>query len=82
MFESEGFGQSLEESQFELWLEQGREHRFGYHYLVVLWDYQDESFKPLYLEDVSDVRNYNPDVNREVVVAAYDVYSESKVGME
>ncbi|QSE96482.1 hypothetical protein [Fulvivirga lutea] len=80
MFDTHNFSKSLEEDVFDSWLEAGRNSKLGYEYMVVVWLTMEEEFKPIYLErrdqlsELTDISNLT-----EVVVAAYDLYSESKV---
>ncbi len=78
MFESKEFTKSLDEELFDAWLEEGRESKMGYAYMMVVWDMYDEKFKPLYVDKLEKVHQF-PDSGREKFVAAYDIYSHSKV---
>ena len=82
MFEGADYPQYLEESQFELWLERGRQSKISYEFLVVIWDEFDQKYIPAFLESRAEFANY--DINRnnmsqEQVVAIYDLYSESRL---
>ncbi|MBK6264381.1 hypothetical protein JKA74_04980 [Marivirga sp. S37H4] len=83
MFDGSSFPQPLEEDIFELWLEKGRESKIGYHYLLVVWDAFEEAYLPVYVEErdkISEYEKYESSTGRESLVAAYDLYSESRVG--
>ncbi len=83
MFDGSSFPQPLEEDIFELWLEKGRESKIGYHYLLVVWDAFDEVYLPVYAEKRETMHEYEPyqsSTGRESLVAAYNLYSESRVG--
>lgn len=83
MFDGSAFPQSLEENVFESWLEKGRESKIGYAYLLVVWDAYDEKYLPVYKEDRESIdafERYESSTGRESLVAAYDLYSESRVG--
>lgn len=81
MFENLHFQSSLEEDRFDEWLADGRESKIRYDYLVVLWDEIEKDYRPVYLSERSDLEKYKEDRNNisDVFVAAYDLYTESKV---
>lgn len=68
----------LPEGQFEAWLEDGRSHALGYHYLLIIWNELDSKYYVQYLQERSEVLDYKTSAV-EVVIAAYDVYSESRI---
>ncbi|WP_370086555.1 hypothetical protein [Ekhidna sp.] len=71
----------LEETRFEEWLEAGRKSKLSYTLLVVLWDEMEKDYRPVYLTDRNDLEKYQDDRGNisDVFVAAYDLYSESKI---
>ena len=80
MFENLNFSKSLDEDVFDMWLEQGRNSKFGYQYLLIIWDTWQEEFKPVYLEERDEIEEYRNSINAsETAIAAYDLYSESKM---
>lgn len=82
MFDGRQFKKSLDEQVFNSWLEKGRQSRMGYKYLLVIWDEFESNFRPAYTEHRSEIGNYEQypsSVGRESLVAAYDLYSESRV---
>lgn len=80
MFESEKFSKSLDSDVFDQWLEQGRQSRLGYQYMLVVWQVLEEDYKPIYLENRNDYAKIIDVSNLyETIVAAYDLYSESKI---
>ncbi len=81
MFESSTSQRSLDEDRFETWLEEGRLHKLGYQYMMVIWDQYTEDFRPVYLFERSDLLNYVSPQSEEVL-AAYDIYSESRMDLE
>ncbi|MDW3191211.1 MAG: hypothetical protein R8G66_02565 [Cytophagales bacterium] len=81
MFESSTSQRSLDESLFETWLENGRDHKLGYQYMLVIWDEYTEDFRPVYLFERADLNMYVSPQSEEVL-AAYDLYSESRVELE
>ncbi|MGJ3234383.1 hypothetical protein [Marivirga sp.] len=83
MFEGSDFPKSLEEDMFEAWLETGRNSKIGYKYLLIIWDNYDDDYQPLYVEERESIHKYEryeSSTGRESLVAAYDLYSESRVG--
>lgn len=83
MFETLDFGKSLDENLFDSWLEKGRNSRLGYQYLFIIWDTLEEEFKPLYSETREQLDDLiNPVASSEILVAAYDLYSESKISLD
>ncbi|WP_185152869.1 hypothetical protein [Fulvivirga aurantia] len=51
--------------------------------MLVIWDTYDNAYKPIYaekLEAVEGYERYNNATGREALIAAYDLYTESKVG--
>jgi hypothetical protein len=81
MFESSTSQRSLEEERFEIWLENGRNHKLGYQYMLVIWDEYTTDFRPVYLFERSDLTSYVSPQSEEVL-AAYDLYSESRVDLD
>ena len=84
MFDGPDFPKSLEEQQFEDWLEEGRSSKIGYEYLLVIWDAFEEKYQPIYLEErwkISTFELYGESVSQESLVAAYDLYSESRISL-
>ena len=83
MFEGLKFPKSLDESIFESWLEAGRSSPIAYNYLLIIWDEWDEKYRPVLVEDRKEIETfakYGDSASRELLVAAYDLYSESRVG--
>jgi hypothetical protein len=79
MFEGPDFPKSLDEEVFNRWLEKGRLSRIGYHYLLILWDDYESAYQPVYLADRNEIKSYQRSGSRERFIAAYDLYSESKI---
>ena len=80
MFESLGYSKSLNEDEFNSWLEKGRESKLGYYYLLVMWCDWDKEFKPIYCTD-SDSLKSRIDSSSDDFIAAYDLYSESMISV-
>ena len=79
MFEGPGFPKSLDEEVFNRWLEQGRLSRIGYHYLLIVWDDYESAYQPVYVADRQEISAYQSSGSRERFIAAYDLYSESRI---
>ena len=79
MFEGPDFPGSLSEEVFSLWLEKGRASKIGYHYLLVVWDEFEAAYQPVYLEHRDEIKKYKTSGSRERLIAAYDLYSESRL---
>jgi hypothetical protein len=79
MFDGPDFRKSLNEEVFNLWLENGRLSRLGYHYLLIVWDEYEAAYQPVYVERRTEIEQYKKSGSRERLVAAYDLYSESRI---
>ncbi len=82
MFDGAQFPKSLDESDFEAWLEKGRESQISYRFLVILWDTFTNEYKPMFAEDFDTFREYEPygqSFDRESLIAVYDLFSESRI---
>jgi hypothetical protein len=78
MFDGRDYPKSLDEEVFNLWLEKGRSSKMGYLYLLIVWNEYDSEYQPVYSasrEDIEKLKNSSG----ERLVAAYDLYSESRV---
>ncbi len=83
MFNSSEYPKSLNESQFMAWLEKGRASRIPFAYLLIIWDELEQEYLPIYVEkrvDLMSYEKYGTSPAQQVLVAAYDLYSESRVG--
>jgi hypothetical protein len=82
MFEGPKFPEALDESLFNTWLEDGRQSMLRYQYLLVVWNELDAGYQPVYAEEreqIATYERYPAAVGHESLVAAYDLYSESRV---
>jgi hypothetical protein len=82
MFNGPDFPKSLDEEIFSLWLENGRLSKLGYNYLLIVWDAYESKYRPVYAErrdEISEYESYKTSTGRESLVAAYDLYSESRI---
>lgn len=83
MFHGPDFPQSLDESLFESWFERGRFSPIPYSYLMIIWDEVERSYFPVFAESRTEIQSYErygESPVRQTMVAAYDLYSESRVG--
>lgn len=79
MFDGPEYKKSLSEEVFNQWLEDGRMSLLGHHYLLVIWDDYEAAYQPVYVTRRQDIEPYRNSVSREKLIAAYDLYSESRV---
>lgn len=82
MFDSPDYPKSLDEALFDTWLEAGRASKIPFAYLLVIWDEIEGKYLPEYVENrrsIEDYEKYGNSPARQVLVAAYDLYSESRV---
>ena len=82
MFDNSEFPKSLDEETFQSWLENGRESRINYNYLLIIWNAQEQEYSPVYLEgkaQIAEYDQYGMSYGAESLVAAYDLYSESRI---
>ncbi|MFD2201963.1 hypothetical protein [Shivajiella indica] len=82
MFEGPDYPHSLSESLFDAWLEQGRSSRIPYSYLLIVWDDLEGKYIPIFVEtraEIKDYPRYGDSPENQLLVAAYDLYSEGRV---
>ena len=82
MFNGPDFPKALEENIFNDWLETGRQSKIAYSYLLVIWDSYDGEYRPIYAEkrdEIDQYDRYDAGSGRESLIAAYDLFSESKI---
>jgi hypothetical protein len=82
MFNGPDFPKSLDEELFSSWLENGRQSKIGYQYLLIVWDEYDSAYRPVYArhrDEIGEYKIYKSSVTRESLIAAYDLYSESRI---
>ncbi|MEQ8582834.1 MAG: hypothetical protein RIC30_12150 [Marinoscillum sp.] len=83
MFDGSDFPKPLDEEVFDQWLENGRQSKIGYAFLLVVWDAFEAAYLPVYAErreQMQDYQRYQESTGRESLVAAYNLYSESRIG--
>ena len=82
MFNGPAFPKPLEEDTFNRWLEDGRLSKLGHKYLLIIWDEFDSVYRPIYTSHQDELKKYpayKSSVGHESLIAAYDLYSESKI---
>ena len=82
MFNGPDFPAPLEEEVLSQWFEEGRSNKIGYQYLLIIWDEYDSAYRPIYAQhrdEISHYETYPTATGREALIAAYDLYSESKI---
>jgi hypothetical protein len=84
MFEGPDYPQGLNEEVFESWLENGRESKIGYNFMLIFWDVFDQKLQPVYVETREEIQQYElyPEAKgSEALIAAYDLYSEGRISL-
>ncbi len=82
MFKTQ-FGKALNEETFDSWLEKGRSSNIGYHYLLVIWNTFEEDYHSAFVETREELNQYNTHLGvQEIIVAIYDLYSESRISLD
>ena len=82
MFDGPNFPKALDEEVFNRWLENGRLSKIGYSYLLIVWDEYDSLYRPIYVQqrdEIGQYKMYKSSTSGESLIAAYDLYSESKL---
>lgn len=82
MFDGADYPKPLDESVFDEWLEQGRNSKIPYAYLMIIWDELYAAYSPEYVErriDLQQYTRYGQGPDHHLLVAAYDLYSETRV---
>lgn len=82
MFDGSDFPKSLDEDLFETWLEEGRTSKISYSYLLIVWDDFESAYQPVYVQhrdQMQEYERYETSIGRESLVAAYDLYSQSRI---
>jgi hypothetical protein len=82
MFESPDYPKALAESVFDSWLEKGRSSKISYAYILIVWDELEATYFPVFVEgreQLQDYERYGISSQRQTLVAAYDLYSESRI---
>ncbi|MFH6982227.1 hypothetical protein [Marinoscillum sp. 108] len=83
MFDGSDFPKPLDEALFDQWLENGRQSKISYGFLLIVWDAFEAAYQPVYAErreQMQEYQRYQESTGRESLVAAYNLYSESRIG--
>jgi hypothetical protein len=82
MFDGPDYPKSLSEEIFNQWLEKGRQSKMSYEFLLILWDEYESAYRPVYVSRRDEIEQQGAKRTssaREWLVAAYNLYSESRV---
>jgi len=85
MFDSKEFPKALEEQQFEKWLEEGRESKMRYEYMLVVWDDLESDYHPEYVEKRQLIKKHpfwGQAAGHTATIAVYDLYSEARITIQ
>lgn len=85
MFDSPEYPKSLEETLFEQWLEEGRESKMRYEYMLVVWDDLEGNYHPEYVESRAKIKKYpfwGETGGHSTIIAVYDLYSEARINIQ
>lgn len=85
MFDGPDYPKSLEEEMFDAWLENGRTSKLGYSHLLIIWNELESAYQPVYTdnrETISRYEVYGQSTSQESLVAAYNLYSESRIDLQ
>lgn len=84
MFESPEYPKSLDEILFEQWLEEGRESKMRYEYMLVVWDELEADYHPEYVEKRYLIYKHpfwGQPSGHSSIIAVYDLFSEARIGI-
>ena len=82
MFNSPEYPESLPEERFEQWLEEGRESKMAYEYLLIVWDELERNYRPEYVQERSEINKYpfwGEASGHSSTIAIYDLFSEARI---
>lgn len=82
MFDSPDYPKPLNEAIFESWFEEGRACKIPYVYLLIVWDEIEGIYMPVFVEkrtEIESFEKFGESPASQTLVAAYDLYSESRV---
>lgn len=85
MFESTEYPKPLEEDRFEQWLEEGRQSKMRYEYMLVVWDELNQEYQPDYVPSRAELDKHplwGRHSGHTATIAAYDLYSESRITLD
>lgn len=84
MFDSREYPKSLDEELFEKWLEEGRESKMRYEYMLVVWDDLEADYHAEYVENRKQIGKYpfwGSQGGHSTTIAVYDLYSEARINI-
>lgn len=86
MFEGPEYRKSLDEDTFDQWLENGRESKMNYEFMLVIWDDMAHDYLPEYVESRQQISSqglgiYGKTNGLTSIVAIYNLFSEAKVSL-
>lgn len=86
MFEGPEYPKPLDEDLFDQWLVNGRESKIKFEFMLIVWDDIEHDYTPVYVESRTQILEQGMDLYGESmgttsIVAAYNLYSEAKVGL-
>ena len=86
MFEGPEYRKSLDENTFDQWLENGRESRMNYEFMLVIWDDVEQDYIPEYVESRQQISSkgiglYGNTNGLTSIVAIYNLFSEAKINI-
>jgi len=82
MFDSREYPKALDEELFEQWLEEGRESKMSYEYMLVVWDDLEADYHPEYVEKREQIDKYpfwGESGGHSFTIAVYDLFSEARI---
>ncbi|MFT7159390.1 MAG: hypothetical protein ACI9GZ_000557 [Bacteroidia bacterium] len=84
MFDGPDYPKSLDEELFDAWLEKGRMSKLGYSHLLIIWNELELQYLPVYIDNRDSIKEYDTyrsSISQESLVAAYNLYSESRIDL-
>lgn len=82
MFDSREYPKALDEALFEQWLEEGRESKMSYEYMLVVWDDLESDYHAEYVENRTQISKYpfwGEASGHSSIIAVYDLFSEARI---
>ena len=82
MFDSREYPKSLDENLFEQWLEEGRESKMSYEYMLIVWDDLEADYHAEYVEKRNQINKYplwGEAGGHSSIIAVYDLFSEARI---
>lgn len=86
MFEGPEYRKPLDEDRFDQWLENGRESKMNYEFMLVIWDDVEQDYLPEYAESRQEISAkgigfYGKTNGLTSIVAIYNLFSEAKISL-